>query len=295
MKFSITPAILLAVFTVDICDAHFTLVGSREQAKFGKLDNQRFWPIKGGNILRPVRDCLELPATKGKSVSAGTKMTLTFEVGGGASHVGMCKASLIDRQSGKVVNDLGSLKDCVAKGSAFPVEIPSNPGCTDCVIKTEVRATHIPVSPEDYDSCVDINVAGGTGNGGGGSGNGTGAQPTPTQSAAPSEPTIVLPGRGAQDKAPSLPVPGPSNPPASVNPPQTSSTPTNPPSPSNLPKKEPKALAPEAGSSCSFEDTGSVKCVNEQEYVICASGVFQTVKCPAGTSCSGAGTAFTCA
>ncbi|KAI9146035.1 hypothetical protein BKA69DRAFT_1034967 [Paraphysoderma sedebokerense] len=245
--------------------AHFTLSGSREQAKFGLNDNQRFWPIRGGNTLRPVRDCLQLPAAQAKNVQPGSQMTLTFEIGNGASHVGMCKASLIDRSTGKTVNSLGTLNNCVANGASLPIQIPSNPGCSQCVIKTEVTATHIPTNPEDYDSCLDVNISGGS------SSKEPPSRPVPSPS--PSEPSVeptpsldITPGRGGRDETDPLPVPGRN-----------------------------QVVTSPGGSGCDANDPGTPRCAGDQQYNVCVYGRSIPMQCPAGTKCKGEGTSFQCA
>ncbi|KAI9136696.1 hypothetical protein BKA69DRAFT_109016 [Paraphysoderma sedebokerense] len=180
MQTSTLASALLVLICVASTQAHFTLVGSREQAKW--QDNQRFWPIGGGATLRPVLNCLSLPASSPRSAAPSASLSLPFEIGNGASHVGNCKASLYDRKTGKLVNDLGSINNCVSNGQVYNAQLPANPGCSECVIKVEVHAVHIPTAPEDYDSCIDINISGG---GSSGSSDAPAQQPSSATPAAP--------------------------------------------------------------------------------------------------------------
>eukprot|EP00835_Amoeboradix_gromovi_P006130 NODE_668_length_5368_cov_0.471626.p3 type:complete len:209 gc:universal NODE_668_length_5368_cov_0.471626:2366-1740(-) len=135
---------------------HFTLIGSREQAKW-PASNERFWPIGGGAVLRSVTDCLQLPATKPTVVPSGP-YTIHWEIGNGAHHVGQCDAYLIDTKTG-ASEHIGSEDNCVSTKQALTVDL-SKHSCTSCVIKATVAADHLVTSIESYDSCMDVTFDG---------------------------------------------------------------------------------------------------------------------------------------
>lgn len=136
-----------------ITSAHFTLHGSREQAAINH--NERFWPIRGGNTLRQIKDCLQFPPTSPRQLTPGSTVRLPFEIGGGASHVGMCTAELINPVTGHTVQ-IGTENNCVSRNQAMTITLPNCVHCSRCVVKVKVHATHIPTAPENYDSCVDV-------------------------------------------------------------------------------------------------------------------------------------------
>ncbi len=133
--------------------SHFTLIGSREQKQYS--DNQRFYPIAGGGVSRPVSDCTQLPATAVKAISPGVQ-SFPFEIGNFASHIGLCQAFLI--QDGKVTK-LNEERDCVSINKAMKVDIP-NVNCPNCILKIKVAAAHMVTFIEFYDSCLDISIGG---------------------------------------------------------------------------------------------------------------------------------------
>ncbi|KAL7748996.1 hypothetical protein RI367_005645 [Sorochytrium milnesiophthora] len=142
--------------------AHFTITGpafSREKQAYPN-DNRRFWPIAGGATLRPLNDCLLYPRGQVASLSAGQALTVPFEIGNNARHVGMCTASLINLSSG-AQTDLGQELNCVHDHDAMQLTLPQQ-SCANCVIKIKVTAVHLgPDHPEFYDSCLDVNIGGG--------------------------------------------------------------------------------------------------------------------------------------
>lgn len=132
---------------------HFTLQGSREQQAL-KTD-ERFWPILGGNTLRGIKDCILFPITKITQIS-GVK-TLPFEIGAGASHVGMCTAEILDLK-GNLVQTLNSQLNCVSGPKAMTVNLPMME-CSHCILKVKVTATHRGPGLEEYfDSCLDVEI-----------------------------------------------------------------------------------------------------------------------------------------
>eukprot|EP00834_Sanchytrium_tribonematis_P001927 NODE_51_length_31136_cov_0.357670.p15 type:complete len:246 gc:universal NODE_51_length_31136_cov_0.357670:24534-23797(-) len=190
--------------------AHFTLIGSREQAKYGMSNNERFWPIGGGSTLRDVKDCLQLPATKPTAVPSGP-YTIHWEIGNGAHHVGMCKAFLIDTKTGSS-ELVGQEDDCVSTKQALTVDL-SKHSCTSCVIKATVDADHLGENIiEYYDSCLDVTF------------DGSASAPADTATAS----TDITPTSDTSAPGPvSPPQSAPAAPP--VSPPTTPSAPTNPP------------------------------------------------------------------
>ncbi|KAI9142554.1 hypothetical protein BKA69DRAFT_1066960 [Paraphysoderma sedebokerense] len=197
--------LLLALATMtftDMSSAHFTLFNSRESL-IKSPANARFWPVGGAGEHRPgPNDCLALSPNSPRSVSAGSTLALNFEIGNSAAHVGPCKGGLYDRQTKTLVNDLGTIENCVSSGAVFNAKIPSNPGCSECVIKVEVKAMHNPSTPEFYDSCVDVNI-------GGGAGGSYGSIPQPAKVSSPipsssysASPSSSSPIASASQKAP---------------------------------------------------------------------------------------------
>ena len=143
------------LFTVVV--AHFTLIGSREQAKWPTV-NERFWPIGGGATLRPILDCLQIPPTAPHLVPSGN-YTIHWEIGNGADHIGMCKAFLIDTKTGEQ-QLVGQQNNCVHDTQSLEIDL-SKHTCTSCVIKATVAADHLgPDKIENYDSCLDVNFSG---------------------------------------------------------------------------------------------------------------------------------------
>ena len=149
-------------FSLAVVYAHFTLYGSREQAKW-PLKDDRFWPIGGGAVLRPGNtDCLLLPPAKPLPVPSGP-YTIHWEIGNGAHHVGQCDAFLIDKKTG-VSEKIGSQLDCVSLTQSLQVDL-SKHSCKSCVIKATVAAAHIgPAAIEFYDACIDIEFTTGASN-----------------------------------------------------------------------------------------------------------------------------------
>lgn len=181
-------------------NAHFTLHGSREQAMYSH--NERFWPIRGGNTLRGIKDCLQMPPTTPRSMTPGSSVTLPFEIGGGAAHVGLCTAELVDSATGQAT-PIGQENNCVSRNQAMTVQIPSSVPCSNCVIKVRVHATHVPTTPEDYDSCLDVTFGQGS------------TQPIPTPVPEIPSPKTPVPPTQQSPKIPppfQLP-PGPKTPP----------------------------------------------------------------------------------
>ena len=129
------------------------MIGSREQSTYA--DNQRFYPVSGGATLRPVNDCMKLKAVAPKSIQPGSN-TFAYEIGNGASHVGLCSAFLED--SGKETF-LNTQADCISKYKAMTVDIP-NVKCDSCTLKIKVAANHQISTIENYDSCLDISISG---------------------------------------------------------------------------------------------------------------------------------------
>ncbi|ORZ31492.1 hypothetical protein BCR44DRAFT_1442149 [Catenaria anguillulae PL171] len=132
-------------------------------------------------------------------MQAGSSVTLGFEIGNGARHVGPCTAQLVDLSTGRT-QDIGSEADCVNKRDAMTVKLPSQT-CTNCVIKVKVTATHLGASnPEFYDSCMDVNISGGSGggNGGGNGGGGSNPAPAPPTAPTPTQQPPANPGRQAR-------------------------------------------------------------------------------------------------
>ena len=153
----------IAALTLALCPlraaAHFTLIGSREKLAFPD-NNMRFFPIG----MRTQSDCLNYPAgTSPMPIQAGAKVTLPFEIGNNARHVGPCTAQLVDITSG-ATTDLGGEMDCVNKCALFyhvvfmygeltslrayrydamHVSVPPTATCgASCVVKIKVTATH---------------------------------------------------------------------------------------------------------------------------------------------------------
>ncbi|KAI9223430.1 hypothetical protein BC828DRAFT_375946 [Blastocladiella britannica] len=202
-------AAALVLLAATTANAHFTLqspVASREKTKYPS-DNRRFFPIAGGNTLRPELDCLTLPKGPKARVQAGAQQVFGFEIGNFAKHVGPCTAFLINPATGTTTK-IGDQADCVNKFEAMTVQMPSTT-CTDCVVKIKVSATHISAAnPEFYDSCMDVDVVGGSagGNTGGNNGGGSKPKPRPTPTAAPPAPapappapTATTPGKSQND------------------------------------------------------------------------------------------------
>ncbi|KNE64669.1 hypothetical protein AMAG_10023 [Allomyces macrogynus ATCC 38327] len=157
-------AILALVLAPLVAHAHFSMVGSREAAEYH--NNLKFYPIAGGANLRPVTNCLDLPAVTPKQLTPGEHTSIEFEVGNHASHVGNCKAALIDTNTGTEVASLDDVPNCVAKAHAYPLTVP-DVECPHCVLKVSVAATHLSADqPEMYDSCLDVAIAGGKSGGG---------------------------------------------------------------------------------------------------------------------------------
>ena len=197
----------MLIYTV--LEAHFTLFGSREQAKWPAV-NQRFWPISGGATLRPDNsDCLQLPPAKPVPVPSGP-FTIQWEIGNGAHHVGQCTAYLIDTKTG-ASETIGSEKDCVSLTQSLKVDL-SKHSCTSCVIKATVAAAHLgPSAIENYDSCLDVvfsSSASDSNNGAQGtSGDSKSTESTDTAAPAPSVPGVqgtTLDGSSADTTAPSV-------------------------------------------------------------------------------------------
>lgn len=136
--------------------AHFTLSGSREQSAYAGSD-ERFWPIAGGNTLRSTTNCLDLPAIDPVDVS-GT-YTARFEIGNGASHIGLCKAFLVNPETG-ASEEVAEEDNCVSISASLDVDL-SGKSCSGCVLRITVAADHMVTTIEDYDSCIDVNVGGG--------------------------------------------------------------------------------------------------------------------------------------
>ena len=135
--------------------AHFTLTGSREQGVWPS-DNTRFWPISGGDVLRPEPDCLNLASREVVEVSG--QHTFTYEIGDGASHVGLCEAFIVKEG---IETKLEEKMNCVADQQAMTVDL-SNESCDACVVKIKVAASHMgPDTLEHYDSCVDVKIGNG--------------------------------------------------------------------------------------------------------------------------------------
>ena len=132
---------------------HFTMIGSREQATW--TGNQKFWPVDGGATLRPVNDCMQLQAVAPKAVQPGSN-TFPYEIGNGASHIGLCSAFL--EEAGKET-PLNTELDCISNKQAMTVDIP-NVNCDRCTLKIKVAANHQVTTIENYDSCLDISVSG---------------------------------------------------------------------------------------------------------------------------------------
>eukprot|EP00835_Amoeboradix_gromovi_P000296 NODE_10_length_47437_cov_0.363429.p14 type:complete len:295 gc:universal NODE_10_length_47437_cov_0.363429:19904-20788(+) len=166
-----------------IVAAHFTLIGSREQAKW-PASNERFWPINGGATLRSVDDCLKLPASKPTVVPSGP-YTIHWEIGNGAHHVGMCEAYLIDTKSG-ASEKIGEEDNCVSTKQALTVDL-SKHSCTSCVIKATVAADHLVTSIENYDSCMDVTFDGSASSDSESQTTSPAASETVTESTAPSQ------------------------------------------------------------------------------------------------------------
>ncbi|ORZ33806.1 hypothetical protein BCR44DRAFT_1514496 [Catenaria anguillulae PL171] len=145
-----TSSILLLVALVALLfpstvNAHFTLqspVPSREKVAFPN-DNRRFFPIGPAKLVPAL--------AAGRAMQAGSTVTLGFEIGNGARHVGPCTAELINLSTG-ASQSIGSEADCVNKRDAMTVKLPTQT-CTNCVIKVKVTATHLGANnPEFYDS-----------------------------------------------------------------------------------------------------------------------------------------------
>lgn len=267
---ALTLALVLTATVLPV-SAHFTLTGSREGVAFPS-DNRRFWPIAGGGVLRPVLDCLQFPPNSSpRTLQAGSSVRLPFEIGNGARHVGLCQATLINRDTGATTS-LGSQPDCVNRQDAMDVQIPATATCTNCVIKVKVVATHLGAAfPEDYDSCLDVSVTGGTGGG-------SPVPPTvPTPPSAAPVPTRTQGDGGRrQDDAPAAPAR-----PTSTAPVATPPTPTAAP------------LQPGAGTGkCTL---GDMRCAGLAEFEQCDPAQrFVKLRVPAGTVCKTAadGTMF---
>ncbi|KAJ3356231.1 hypothetical protein GGF32_001552 [Allomyces javanicus] len=152
-------AVLALALAPSAAHAHFSMVGSREAAEY--RNNLKFYPIAGGANLRPVTNCLDLPAVTPKQLTPGTQTSIQFDIGNHASHVGTCKAALIDTNTGSEVAHLDDVPNCVAKAHAYPLTVP-DVECPHCVLKVSVAATHLSADqPEMYDSCLDVAIAGG--------------------------------------------------------------------------------------------------------------------------------------
>ncbi|KAL7749129.1 hypothetical protein RI367_005534 [Sorochytrium milnesiophthora] len=147
--------------------AHFTIDGpapSREKQVYGD-DDTRFWPIQGGDTLRPQSDCLSYPRGQVASLTAGESLRVHFEIGNSARHIGLCTAWLIDLSTGGTVGSWEE-PDCVARSDAMHLTLPSQ-SCHNCVVKIKVAAVHLgPDNPEYYDSCMDVDIADGSADGG---------------------------------------------------------------------------------------------------------------------------------
>ena len=135
--------------------AHFTLSGSREQAAYPG-SNVRFWPISGGDIARPSKNCLDLPEVDPIDISG--VYSATFEIGEGAAHIGLCKAFLINKRTGEQ-KEVAVQDNCVSTGSKLDIDL-SHEVCVSCVLRITVAADHLVTSIEEYDSCVDVHVHG---------------------------------------------------------------------------------------------------------------------------------------
>eukprot|EP00835_Amoeboradix_gromovi_P000837 NODE_31_length_32452_cov_0.352672.p17 type:complete len:239 gc:universal NODE_31_length_32452_cov_0.352672:32087-31371(-) len=143
------------LFQLQLICSHFTMVGSREEAKW-PYSNERFWPVGGGATLRSVLDCNDLPAVAPKSIRPGVNV-FPFEIGNHASHVGLCSAYL--REGGKDIA-LNQESNCISTNQAMSVDIP-NVKCDHCVLIIKVAAAHLgPQAIEDYQSCLDVNISG---------------------------------------------------------------------------------------------------------------------------------------
>lgn len=196
-------AIVIAALVPAPARAHFTLNGSRDQAAWPS-DNRRFFPIQSGGALRPILDCLQIAKGAKQTIAAGSTQTFSFEIGNHAKHVGPCTAALVDPATGQSTF-LGSQADCVNKFEAMTVTIPPTATCTDCVVKINVMATHLGVAnAEYYDSCIDVDVSGGSGGS-----SGPHAQvdtPAATPSSAPAAPAAPAPTTApAAPEAPAYP------------------------------------------------------------------------------------------
>ncbi|KAI9179462.1 hypothetical protein H9P43_004785 [Blastocladiella emersonii ATCC 22665] len=163
-----TLAIISAI--TPAASAHFTLTGSREQSMW--QSNLKYYPIAGSPNARPITDCLQVPSKTPIPVTPGSTRTEAYDVGNHATHVGVCKGAIIDAKTGSTVATLPDVLNCVANSQAYSWTVP-NINCPACVLKVSVTAVHLgPDHAENYDSCLDISIAGGSGSGSGGSNSG---------------------------------------------------------------------------------------------------------------------------
>jgi hypothetical protein len=174
----------------------------------------RFSFTAAGGELRPILDCLSIPARPVTPLAPGSQQSLAYEIGNGASHVGPCTAVLINLDSNQQT-PLPDVTNCVSNLKAYPFTVP-NVSCPKCVIKVSVRAEHLgPNNPEFYDSCLDVSI--------GGSGEPT-APEAPAVPSTPTAPTSVpqpdptpvqgvpTPVQGVPTPVPGVPTPVPAVP-----------------------------------------------------------------------------------